>query len=115
MAGIEVRAVERHIRMSPQKVRLVLDVVRGKSASEALAILSFLPHRAAKPVAAAVRSAMANAENNFNMDPDDLVITRCAADDGRTLKRWRPRARGRVNQILKRSSHITVVVTEKGA
>jgi large subunit ribosomal protein L22 len=115
MAGIEVRAIERHIRMSPQKVRLVLDVVRGKPATEALAILKFLPHRAARPVAAAVRSAMANAENNFNMDPDDLVITRCAADEGRTLKRWRPRARGRVNQILKRSSHITVVVTEKGA
>jgi large subunit ribosomal protein L22 len=115
MAGIEVRAVERHIRMSPQKVRLVLDVVRGKPANEALSILKFLPQRAAKPVAAAVRSAMANAENNFNMDPDDLVITRCAADEGRTLKRWRPRARGRVNQILKRSSHITVVVAEKGA
>ena len=115
MAGVEVRAVERHIRMSPQKVRLVLDVVRGKPAQEALAILQFLPHRAAGPVAKAVRSAMANAENNFNMDPDDLVITRCAADEGRTLKRWRPRARGRVNQILKRSSHITVVVAEKGA
>jgi len=107
MAGVEVRAVQRHIRMSPQKVRLVLDVVRGKNAREALAILKFLPHRAARPVAAA--------ENNFNMDPDELVIMRCAADEGRTLKRWRPRARGRVNQILKRSSHITVVVAEKGA
>jgi large subunit ribosomal protein L22 len=115
MAGIEVRAIERHIRMSPQKVRLVLDVVRGKPANEALAILKFLPQRAARPVAAAVRSAMANAENNFNMDPDDLVITSCAADEGRTLKRWRPRARGRVNQILKRSSHIIVIVAEKGA
>jgi len=115
MAGVEVRSVQRHIRMSPQKVRLVLDVVRGKNAREALSILKFLPHRAARPVAAAIRSAVANAENNFNMDPDDLVITRCAADEGRTLKRWRPRARGRVNQILKRSSHITVIVAEKGA
>jgi len=115
MAGVEVRASLRHIRMSPQKVRLVLDVVRGKRVQEALAILKFLPQRAARPVAATVRSAMANAENNFNMDPDDLIITRCAADEGRTLKRWRPRARGRVNQILKRSSHITVVVAEKGA
>ena len=115
MAGVEVRARLQHIRMSPQKVRLVLDVVRGKPAREALAILKFLPHRAARPVAATVRSAMANAENNFNMDPDDLVIMRCSADEGRTLKRWRPRARGRVNQILKRSSHITVVVAEKGA
>ena len=115
MAGVEVRAVERHIRMSPQKVRLVLDAVRGKPAQEALAILQFLPNRAAGPVAKALKSAVANAENNFNMDPDDLVITRCAADEGRTLKRWRPRARGRVNQILKRSSHITVVVAEKEA
>jgi large subunit ribosomal protein L22 len=115
MAGVEVRAVERHIRMSAQKVRLVLDVVRGKPAQEALAILQFLPQRAARPVAKAVKSAVANAENNFNMDPDDLVVTACAADEGRTLKRWRPRARGRVNQILKRSSHITVVVAEKGA
>jgi large subunit ribosomal protein L22 len=114
MAGVEVRAIERHIRMSPQKVRLVLDVVRGKPAQEALSILQFLPQRAAGPVAKAVKSAMANAENNFNMDPDDLVITRCSADEGRTLKRWRPRARGRVNQILKRSSHILVVVAEKG-
>ena len=115
MAGVEVRAIERHVRMSPQKVRLVLDAVRGKPAQEALAILQFLPQRAARPVAKALKSAVANAENNFNMDPEDLIITRCAADDGRTLKRWRPRARGRVNQILKRSSHITVVVAEKGA
>jgi large subunit ribosomal protein L22 len=115
MAGVEVRAVQRSIRMSPQKIRLVLDVVRGKNAREALAILKFLPQRAARPVAAVVKSAVANAENNFNMDPDELIITRCAADEGRTLKRWRPRARGRVNQILKRSSHITVVVAEKGS
>ena len=115
MAGVEVRAQLRHIRMSPQKVRLVLDVVRGKPAQEALAILQFLPHRAARPVRSTIKSAMANAENNFNMDPDELVITRCSADEGRTLKRWRPRARGAVNQILKRSSHITVVVAEKGA
>ncbi len=92
MAGVEVRAVQRNNRMSAQKVRLVLDVVRGKNAREALAILRFLPQRAARPVAATVRSAVANAENNFNI----------------------PRARGRVNQILKRSSHITVVVAEKG-
>ena len=110
MAGVEVRAVQRHIRMSPQKVRLVLDVVRGKNAREALAILKFLPHRAARPVAAAVRSAVANAENNFNMDPDELVIMRCAADEGRTLKRWRPRAQGRASRINKRTSHITLVV-----
>jgi large subunit ribosomal protein L22 len=115
MAGVEVRAVQRNNRMSAQKVRLVLDVVRGKNAREALAILKFLPQRAARSVAATVRSAVANAENNFKMDPDEVIITRCAADEGRTLKRWRPRARGRVNQILKRASHITVVVAEKEA
>jgi large subunit ribosomal protein L22 len=115
MAGVEVRAVQRNNRMSAQKVRLVLDVVRGKNARDALANLKFLPQRAARSVAATVRSAVANAENNFNMDPDELIITRCAADEGRTLKRWRPRARGRVNQILKRASHITVVVAEKEA
>ncbi|MBI2756116.1 MAG: 50S ribosomal protein L22 [Chloroflexi bacterium] len=115
MAGVEVRAVEKGIRMSAQKVRLVLETVKGKPVTEALAILRFLPQRAAKPVAKAVKSAAANAENNFNMDPEELVITRVAADEGRTLKRWRPRARGRVNQILKRSAHITVVVAEKGA
>src|SRR3982074_713387 len=115
MAGVEVRAVQRNSRMSAQKVRLVLDVVRGKNAREALSILKFLPQRAARPVAATVRAAVANGENNFNMDPGVLVITRCAADEGRTLKRWRPRARGRVNQILKRSSHITGGVAHKGA
>ncbi len=115
MAGVEVRAVERHIRLSPQKVRLVLAVVRGKPVNEALALLRLLPQRAAVPVAKAVQSAAANAENNFNMDPDDLVIARASADEGRRLKRWRPRARGRVNQILKRSSHVIVVVAEKGS
>lgn len=115
MAGVEVRAVEKYIRMSPQKVRLVLATIRGKPVKEALAILKFLPHRAAGPVAKAVQSAAANAENNFNLDPEQLVVSSAVADEGPRLKRWRPRARGRANQILKRSSHITVVVREKGA
>ncbi len=113
MAGVEVRAVARHIRISPQKVRLVLETIKGKPVSEALAILRFMPHKATGPVAKAIKSASANAENNFNMDPDELVVVRATADEGRTLKRYRPRARGRVNQILKRSSHITVVVSER--
>ena len=113
MAGVEVRAVARNIRMSPQKVRLVLETIKGKPVSEALAMLRFMPQKATTPVAKALKSASANAENNFNMDPDDLVVLRVSADDGRTLKRYRPRARGRVNQILKRSSHVTVVVSEK--
>ena len=115
MAGVEVRAVARHIRMSPQKVRLVLDTIRGKPVTEALAILRFLPHKATVPVAKVVRSASANAENNFNLDVDELVVLRAYADEARTLKRYRPRARGRANQILKRSSHVTVVVSEREA
>ena len=113
MAGVEVRAVARNIRMSPQKVRLVLQTIKGKPVNEALAILRFMPQKATTPVAKALKSASANAENNFSMDPDDLVVLRVSADEGRTLKRYRPRARGRVNQILKRSSHVTVVVSEK--
>ncbi len=113
MAGVEVRAVARNIRMSPQKVRLVLQTIRGKRVNEALAMLRFMPQKATTPVAKALKSASANAENNFSMDPDDLVVLRVSADEGRTLKRYRPRARGRVNQILKRSSHVTVVVSER--
>lgn len=113
--GIEVRAVARNVRISPTKVRPVLDVIRGKPVGEAEAILRYLPHRAARPVAKLLRSAIANADNNFELDPEDLVISRAYADAGITLKRWRPRARGRVNRILKRSSHITLMVREKGA
>jgi len=99
--------------MSPQKVRLVLDTIRGKRVTEALSILRFLPHKATVPVAKCIQSASANAENNFNLDPDELVVLRVFADESRTLKRYRPRARGRANQILKRSSHVTVVVSER--
>jgi large subunit ribosomal protein L22 len=115
MAGVEVRAVAKQIRISPQKVRLVLDVIKGKSVSEAMAMLRFMPQKATGPIAKVLKSASANAENNFNLDPDELVVVRASADEGRTLKRWRPRARGRVNQILKRSSHVTVVVSEREA
>jgi large subunit ribosomal protein L22 len=115
MAGVEVRAVARNIRMSSQKVRRVLDTVRGKTVGDALAILRFLPHKATEPVAKLIQSASANAENNFSLDPDELVVLRIFADEARTLKRFRPRARGRANQILKRSSHVTVVVSEREA
>jgi len=113
MAGVEVRAVARDIRISPQKVRLVLETIRGKSFTDAVNILRFLPQKGARPVSKLLRSAAANAENNFNMDPEMLLVTGAFADAGRTLKRWRPRARGRVNQILKRSSHITLAVAER--
>lgn len=110
---MQVRAVARGIRMSPRKVRLVTDSVKGMRVADALAALSFLPKAAAIPVAKVVKSAAANAENNFQLDPEDLYITHIVADPGPTLKRFRPKARGRVGRILKRSTHITVVVEDK--
>lgn len=110
---MEVSATTKHIRMSPRKVRLVVDLVRGKPVNEALDELRMLCRAAALPVAKVVKSAAANAENNFNMTPEDLYIVRITADDGPTLKRFKARARGRVGQILKRTTHITAVVDEK--
>ncbi len=108
----EVRAVARHVRMSPQKVRLVIDQVRGKDATEALALLKFMPQRAAKSVSKLVASAVANAEENFGMNREDLYIAKIFADGGPT-RRWRRfGARGRFKPILKRTSHITVVLKE---
>ena len=110
---MEVKATSKFVRRSPQKVRLVLDAVRGKSVDEALGILRFLPNGAAREVLGVVKSAAANAENNFQMAPEDLVITRIFADEGPTFKRFRARARGMASPILKRTSHITVFVEER--
>src|SRR5947209_5156039 len=110
---MEVKATSKFVRRSPQKVRLVLDAVRGKSVDEALGILRFLPNGAAREVLGVVKSAAANAENNFQMAPEDLVITRIFADEGPTFKRFRARARGMASPILKRTSHITVIVEER--
>jgi len=110
---MKVRAVAKEISISPQKVRLVLNMVRGKKVDEALSILSFLPTPTAKAVAKVIKSAVANAENNFQMSPAELRITDIFADQGHTLKRYRPQSRGRINPILKRSSNITVFVTEE--
>ena len=90
------------------------DVIRGKSVEDALNILRFLPHKAARQYFKVVKSAAANAETNFNLDPTDLVVVRVTADKGRVLKRFRPKARGRVGPILKRASHLTVIVAERG-
>ena len=109
---MEVVASARQIRVSPRKVRLVLDAVRGKKVDEALAILSFLPTPAAQTVAKIVRSAAANAENNYNMMPAQLRIVKIYADKGQTLKRYHAGARGRVNPYRRYYSHITVVVEE---
>jgi large subunit ribosomal protein L22 len=110
---MEVMAVAKDIGISPRKVRLVIDLVRGKKIDEALALLKFAPTPTARAVAKVVKSAAANAENNFQLSPSDLKIVKIFADEARTLKRYRPGARGRVNPILKRSSHITVIVAEE--
>jgi large subunit ribosomal protein L22 len=110
---VEVVATAKQIRVSPRKVRLVLDAVRGKKVDEALAILSFLPTPAARTVAKLVRSAAANAENNYQMTPSQLRIIKIVADKGQTLRRYRAGARGRVNPYRRRFSHITVIVEEE--
>lgn len=110
--AFEVRAVTRYVRMSPRKVRLVVDQVRGLAVDEALAILKFTPKAAAKPVAKVIRSAIANAEENFGLSREDLYVSKIFVDVGPTHKRWMAGARGRFKPILKRTSHITVVLEE---
>ncbi len=112
---MQARAIARHIRIAPRKVRIVVDLIRGKSVSDALTILKFVPKRASKPVEKVVASAAANAEHNLNLNKDDLYISECYVDQGPTMKRVQPRQRGQAFPILKRSSHITVVVAEKEA
>src|SRR3989337_694988 len=105
---MEVKATAKQIGISARKVRLVVDAIRGRKVDEALSILRFMPTPAAREVAKVVRSAAANAENNFQMAISDLRIVRAQADEARTMKRFRARARGRMSPILKRASHITV-------
>jgi large subunit ribosomal protein L22 len=106
----EVKASARYIRMSPHKVRRVLDQIRGRSYREALIILEFMPYRACEPVLKVLRSAAANAEHNQGFDRADLLISQAYADQGPTLKRYRPRAQGRAYQIRKPTCHITIAV-----
>ena len=110
---MEVRAVAKDTGISARKVRLMVNMVRGKKVDEALSLLRFTPSPTARVVAKVIKSAAANAENNFQMSPSDLKVVRIFADEAPTLKRFRPRARGRVGPILKRSSHITVIVAEQ--
>jgi large subunit ribosomal protein L22 len=105
------RAVLRHYRMSAYKAREVLDLVRGKDADRAEEILAATPREAARVVEKVLASAVANARNNDQLDPDELFVSACFADEGTTLKRWRPRARGRATRIRKRTCHITVIVS----
>ena len=105
------RAVLRHARVSPYKVREVLDLVRGKPVHEAEDILRFSERDAAFTVAKVLHSAVSNAQNNDELEPEELYVSACFADEGTTIKRWRPRARGRATRIRKRTSHITVIVS----
>lgn len=109
---MEVKAVAKYVRISPRKVRLVMDQVRGKKVEEALNALSYAQQKGAVLLRKVIKSAVANAENNTNMDVDELYIKRVYADEGPTLKRFRPRALGRATRIRKRTSHLTVVLDD---
>lgn len=109
---MESKAIAKTVRMAPRKVRLVLDLVRGKKVGEALAILEFTPRAASTPVAKVIKSAAANAEHNYGMNIEDLVISKAFANEGPTLKRFRPRAKGSASAINKRTSHITIVLSD---
>lgn len=111
----EVKAIARYIRMSPRKVRRVLDQIRGRSYREALIVLEFMPYRACEPILKVLRSAVANAEHNEGLDPSTLVVSTAFADAGPVMKRFRPRAQGRAYQIRKPTCHITVAVAPGAA
>jgi len=110
---MEVRAVGKYLRISPFKARLVADLVRGKAVGDALTVLRFTPKKSGRFINKTLQSAIANAKNLKAVDVDTLFVKTILVDEGPTLKRWRPRAMGRATRILKRSSHITVVLAEK--
>ena len=107
------KAIAKHVRISPYKVRIVLDIIRGKGYKEAVAILENTPKAASEPIKKVLMSAGANAENNLGLSKDNLFVAECYADQGPTLKRVMPRAQGRAFRILKRTSHITIVLDAK--
>ncbi len=109
---VQSRAEAKYVRLSARKARLVLDHIRGRSVPEARTILAFTPRAAAVDIEKVLRSAVANAESTHALDGDELVVLAAYADEGPTLKRWRARARGRVNRIRKRTCHITLIVSE---
>lgn len=112
---MEARAIQRHARLSPQKARLVVDLVRGRRVEDALGILAHLPKKGARVLAKVIRSAVANAEHAQRVDVDELYVKRIFVDGGPTTKRHLPRAHGRATPLIKRTSHITVVVDERRA
>ena len=109
----EVKSVAKYVRIAPRKVRIVMDLIRGKKVDDAFAILKFTPKRGSKFIEKVLKSAVANAENNFDMDSDKLYVSTCFVDQGPTLKRIHPRSRGQAFGILKHTSHITVMVAEQ--
>ncbi|MFB4165927.1 50S ribosomal protein L22 [Alteribacillus sp. JSM 102045] len=110
---MQAKAVAKQIRIAPRKARLVIDLIRGKEVGEAIGILKNTPKAASPIIEKVLNSAIANAEHNYEMEPEDLYISEAYVDEGITLKRFRPRAMGRATRINKRTSHITVVVKEK--
>lgn len=110
---MEAKAVAKYIRISPRKARQVMDLIRGKDVRDAYAILKFTPNKGAELIEKVLKSAVSNAEHNYEMVIDDLVVDRCYVDEGPTIKRFKPRAMGRADAIRKRTSHITVIVSEK--
>ncbi len=112
---MEARACARYVRVTPMKARRVVDLIRGLPTDEAQAVLRFAPQAASEPVGKVLDSAIANATNNHSLDPNDLFVSEIYVDEGPTMKRFRPRARGSASRIRKRTSHITVVVASRTA
>jgi large subunit ribosomal protein L22 len=110
---MEARAIAKYIDISPRKVRLIVDAVRGRPVKQALAMLEYMPQKGARHVRKVIQSAVANAENNYSMDVESLYVSSIFVNEGPTQRRFRPRAHGRVSPLLKRSSHVTAIVAEK--
>ena len=110
---MEARAIAKYVRIAPRKMRLVVDLIRGKTVGEAIAILRHTPKAGSPVIEKVLRSAMANAEHNHEMDAEKLFVSKIFIDQGPTLKRFHPRSQGRAFPILKHTSHVTVVVEEK--
>ncbi len=110
---MEAKAHLRYVRIAPRKARLVLDLIRGKKVGDAISILRHTPRGASPVIEKLLNSAVANAEHNYNLDPSKLVVTQAYANEGPTMKRFQPRAQGRAFSIFKRTSHITLAVSEQ--
>ncbi|MCC3145078.1 50S ribosomal protein L22 [Halanaerobium sp. Z-7514] len=110
---MEAKAVAKHLRITSRKARLVTDLIKGKDVNTAVAILKNTPKKAAKMVEKVLNSAVANAENNHDMFIDDLIVKEAFVNEGPTMKRWKPRAQGQASPIKKRTSHITVVLSDQ--